>query len=430
MKRKLSVLLFILIILTGNAYTNKRTSPIKFSSLSVENGLSQSTVFDIIQDNKGFLWIATADGLNRYDGYTFTVYRNENNNPNSIQSDFIRKLFINEKGELWIGTNAGIASYDAEKDIFSTYPYKAQINSIIQPSANDLYLAANEGLLSYNIEQKAYRVLSPKGVLCENFHILAKYNNLILIGTDRGLYMMNPEDENIVLYRKELAGKNIMDICTGRKGIWIATEGDGLYYISDDGKLRNYRNDKNNPNSISSDFVRSLCFDNQHRLWVGTFVGLNIYDEVEDTFSRYYNNEIEKRSINQNSVRALYLDNQGAMWLGTFYGGLNYHHPLQNQFERIVIAYEPVWAIGTGLTASPQQAKEMHTHIRALVEQKYGTEIAYNLYILYGGSCNADNALDLLTQPDIDGALVGKASLKSEEFIGIIEAAETAVKDN
>ncbi|MBB4037284.1 signal transduction histidine kinase/ligand-binding sensor domain-containing protein/DNA-binding response OmpR family regulator [Dysgonomonas hofstadii] len=334
-KRNLSVLLLLLIVLTGNAYTNKRTPPIKFSSLSVENGLSQSTVFDIIQDKKGFLWIATADGLNRYDGYTFTVYRHENNNPNSIQSDFIRSLFINEKGELWIGTNAGIASYDSKKDIFSTYPYKAQINSIIQSSTSDLYLATSEGLLSYNIDHKTYRILSPKGILCENFHILAKYNDLILIGTDKGLYMMNPKDENIVLYRKELASKNIMDICIGRKGIWIATEGNGLYYIADDGNLKNYRNDKNDPNSISSDFVRSLCFDNQQRLWVGTFIGLNIYDEIEDTFSRYYSNEIEKRSINQNSVRTLYLDNQGAMWLGTFYGGLNYHHLLQNQFERI-----------------------------------------------------------------------------------------------
>jgi len=102
----------------------------------------------------------------------------------------------------------------------------------------------------------------------------------------------------------------------------------------------------------------------------------------------------------------------------------------KDKFEHIVIAYEPVWAIGTGKTATPQQAEEMHAYIRSLVEKKYGTELAYNLYILYGGSCNAKNALELFTQPNIDGGLIGGASLQSEEFVTIIEAAETAVKDN
>lgn len=319
----------------NNIYAEKRDPSIRFTSLSIDNGLSQSTVYDIIQDKKGFLWVATADGLNKYDGYTFTVYRHENYNHNSIQSDLIRSLFLDDKGELWVGTNSGLALYDSKKDIFHTYPYKAQINYMLQSSDSLLYLASSEGLFSFNTQQNTYRTLSEKSVLCDNFHILAKYNDLILIGTDRGLYMMSRKDENIVPFKKELLNKNIMDICPARKGIWVATEGHGLFYISDDGRIKNYKNNKNDEKSISSDFVRSLCFDDQQRLWVGTFIGLNIYDEVSDSFSRYYSNEVEKKSINQNSVRSLYLDNQGAMWVGTFYGGLNYHHPLQNQFERI-----------------------------------------------------------------------------------------------
>jgi len=106
-----------------------------------------------------------------------------------------------------------------------------------------------------------------------------------------------------------------------------------------------------------------------------------------------------------------------------------FHLP-KEQFENVIIAYEPVWAIGTGLTATPAQAEEMHAFIRSLVERKYGTEIAYNLYILYGGSCNAKNALELFTQNNVDGGLIGGASLIAEDFISIIEAAETAVKDN
>lgn len=106
-----------------------------------------------------------------------------------------------------------------------------------------------------------------------------------------------------------------------------------------------------------------------------------------------------------------------------------FHLPA-NHFEHVVIAYEPVWAIGTGETATPAQAEEMHSFIRTLVEKKYGAEMAYNTYILYGGSCNAKNALDLFSQQNVDGGLIGGASLKADDFIAIIEAGDTAVKDN
>ena len=87
--------------------------------------------------------------------------------------------------------------------------------------------------------------------------------------------------------------------------------------------------------------------------------------------------------------------------------------------ENVVIAYEPVWAIGTGKTATPQQAEEVHAFIRNLVCEKYGEDMASQLRILYGGSCNAKNASDLFAQPDIDGGLIGGASLKAEDFVSI-----------
>lgn len=92
------------------------------------------------------------------------------------------------------------------------------------------------------------------------------------------------------------------------------------------------------------------------------------------------------------------------------------------EFAKVVIAYEPVWAIGTGLTATPEQAQEMHSHIRGLVAAKYGREIADGCSILYGGSCNAKNAASLFANPDIDGGLIGGASLKAADFMGIIDA--------
>ncbi len=93
-----------------------------------------------------------------------------------------------------------------------------------------------------------------------------------------------------------------------------------------------------------------------------------------------------------------------------------------NSFNKVVIAYEPVWAIGTGVTASPEQAQEMHAFIRKLIKEKYGEETAENTTILYGGSCNPKNAQSLFSQKDVDGGLIGGASLKAMDFIGIIKS--------
>ena len=92
------------------------------------------------------------------------------------------------------------------------------------------------------------------------------------------------------------------------------------------------------------------------------------------------------------------------------------------EFSKIVISYEPVWAIGTGVNATPAQAQEMHTYIRKLIADRYNKEIADETTILYGGSCNEKNAPELFSQPDVDGGLIGGASLKAESFIGIIKA--------
>ncbi|MCK9423755.1 MAG: triose-phosphate isomerase [Bacteroidales bacterium] len=97
-------------------------------------------------------------------------------------------------------------------------------------------------------------------------------------------------------------------------------------------------------------------------------------------------------------------------------------HLAVEAFTQVVIAYEPVWAIGTGVNATPAQAQEMHAYIRQLIATKYDHETAGNTTILYGGSCNGKNAAELFSQPDVDGGLIGGASLKAEEFLQIVSA--------
>ena len=101
-------------------------------------------------------------------------------------------------------------------------------------------------------------------------------------------------------------------------------------------------------------------------------------------------------------------------------GGL--FHLDAEQIKQVVVAYEPVWAIGTGKTATPEQAQEMHAHIRSLLAGKYGKEVADEISILYGGSCKPSNAKELFACPDIDGGLIGGASLKADDFMGIVTA--------
>lgn len=96
-------------------------------------------------------------------------------------------------------------------------------------------------------------------------------------------------------------------------------------------------------------------------------------------------------------------------------------HLSKEDFSKVVIAYEPIWAIGTGETATPEQAQAMHKEIRNLIEKKYGNETAENIPILYGGSVKPDNAKELFSQPDVDGGLVGGASLNADDFVKIVE---------
>jgi triosephosphate isomerase (TIM) len=97
-------------------------------------------------------------------------------------------------------------------------------------------------------------------------------------------------------------------------------------------------------------------------------------------------------------------------------------HLSATQIVKVVIAYEPIWAIGTGVTASTQQAQDMHAFIRSLLSKQYGENIANEISILYGGSCNASNAQELFSQPDVDGGLIGGASLKADSFVAIVNA--------
>lgn len=340
--------LFIILYLQLLAVTTVlAVEPLKFKNISIDQGLSHTTVFDLLQDKGGNLWIATADGLNKYDSYLFTIYRHRHNDTLSLADNMIRCLKNDSSGLLWIGTMGGLSQYDASKNCFYNYTFieegeKIQIWDIEEIDPQRLILATNKGVRIFNKEEKA---LEAKSFL-PHLHAMALtcMDRQILVGTREGIYLYTPGSNHISPIVRDLQSFTINTIqYIPYKGFWVGTEGQGLYFIDKNFLIRkSYRHAHPQPEQrISSDFVRALCLDQEQRLWVGTFVGLNVYNAITESFDIYNHDNEDPASISQNSIRTIFADNQGGIWLGTYFCGLDYQHPLQNRFGLIRQSLKP-----------------------------------------------------------------------------------------
>lgn len=317
------------------------TEDIYFSHIGMEDGLSHSTIFAINQDKEGNLWFATYDGVNKYDGYNFTVYRHEYTNPNSIASDITRCIAIDDSDQIWVGTREGLSFYNRRKNSFSNYYYKKNginvpINSIAPIKENWLMLGTAEGILLFDIKKECFLNDTLPSLHLLKPTVLVRQGEYIYIGAEDGVYTYTLSGGKLERLISMPAGIRIHAIlCQMFSRIWMATEGDGLFmYDAKTKELKNYRYESEQ-SGLNSNYVRSLELDTENRLWVGTYSGLNIYKEATDNFSSIKSSEIQEGSLSQNSVRSIFKDSQGGMWLGTYWGGLNYYHPLCNRFQRI-----------------------------------------------------------------------------------------------
>lgn len=341
--KHIAIWLFFICIGTGSAFC-ETPEQIKFSYISINEGLSQSTVFSIDQDNRGNMWFATYDGVNKYDGYSFTVYRHDELDPNSIANDISRIIKTDSRGRVWIGTRKGLSCYDEEKDQFKNFFYtkrgeNLQVNGIAEISPDKLLISTPEGLTVFNVTEGTFT----DDFLSTSMHkliasTLCRQDNQIYIGTPQeGLYCYYISQKKLEKVTPILDSKQVQAILQqSPTHIWVATEGSGLFLINPKTKeIKNYLHSPANPKSISSNYIRSLALDAQGRLWVGTFNDLNIYHEENDSFISYSSSPVESGSLSQRSVRSIFMDSQGGMWLGTYFGGLNYYHPIRNRFRTI-----------------------------------------------------------------------------------------------
>jgi two-component system sensor histidine kinase ChiS len=285
--------------------------PVKFGSLSVEDGLSQGSVLCILQDSKGFMWFGTEDGLNRYDGYVFKIYRPEPGNPTTISNNIILALYEDSKERLWIGTNAGgMDLFDRLHEQFIHYHTNANdpasissnsVNCIYEDRSGNLWVGTGGGGLNKLVLNKSD-------------------------GASLGFVNFQNDPDNPTT----LSNNNVISIYEDHLGILrIGTAGGGLNkMIPGDNEnsppsFIHYKANPNNPDTFGLTNVMAINEDQHGTLWIGTQNGLYEFDRDKETFKRYNDNPVNDNCISHHYIRRIYKDRAGILWVGTDGGGLN-----------------------------------------------------------------------------------------------------------
>jgi len=322
---------------------------IKFDHLSLEDGLSQSIIECIIQDSQGFMWFGTEDGLNKYDGYKFTVVRQIPSNPNSLSHNYVLSIYEDRSGVFWIGTfHGGLNKFDVKTGKYTHYTRKhgdptSLSNNVVHSICEDrygmLWFATDEGLNRFDKQTSVFTVyrnipgapgsLSNNGVLV----VYEDRSGVLWAGTNGGgLNRFDRETGKFTVFKNEpgnpssLLNDVIDAIYEDRSGVlWIGSQGGGLAKFDEKtSTFTSYLNETINPSSLSNNIVRAIYEDNSGILWIGTYGGgLNRFDRETGSFTSYQNDPVNRRSISNNSIYSIFQDRSGVFWIGTYGGGLN-----------------------------------------------------------------------------------------------------------
>lgn len=337
-----------------------QTTNLKFSHITLEQGLSQSTVNAIVQDARGFIWFGTQDGLNRYDGYAVTVFKQSAADTNSLSDNSIWCLLNDARGDLWVGTLRGGANrYILSENRFIHYrssPTKAtslsedNVTSLFEDSRGNVWLGTlNGGVNRYDgTTHRFTRFLHDEAdqtSLANNtvWSMAEDHHRNLYVATWRGLSRLNLDDQKkgFVSFHhypsdsRSLAGENIRVAYVDRRGtLWIGTWGNGLDRFDDRTQsFQHFVHDPRNIHSISSNHILSIFEDSKGNLWIGTNnAGLNLFNPQTETFIRFRTDRQNPSSLNNDQVSAICEDNAGALWIGTGAGGVNVHDWRKNRF--------------------------------------------------------------------------------------------------
>ncbi|HEU4903101.1 MAG TPA: two-component regulator propeller domain-containing protein [Flavisolibacter sp.] len=346
-----------------------------FKHYQVENGLSNNAVICSLQDKRGFLWFGTKDGLNRFDGYTFKVFRHNPDEHGSIGNNFIESLYEDGSGTLWIGTEKGLYKFDALSERFEVVPAAAnlQISELAVDSQGNIWFINGFTLYRYAQKSGTLATYNPQDYF-EATGICTTPGGTVWLSTSNGFLQrfnaatnsFTPFDvfpktragskwiekiqnvnDSAILVGTSNAGLKIfstktnatrdIDLQQGHKTdlfvrsflqtapdeTWIGTESGVFVYNNRTGKAINLGKKYNDPFSLSDNAVYTFCHDKEGGVWIGTyFGGLNYYPRQFTPFKKYFP-KIGENSLSGNVVREIRKDSAGNLWIGTEDAGLN-----------------------------------------------------------------------------------------------------------
>ena len=355
----------ILLLLFFSSYqTLISQNTVVFDRISTNQGLSQGDVNAIYQDNKGFMWFGTHDGLNKYNGYEFNVYKPNPNKSNSINSNLIYAITGDDKGNLWIGTTGnGLNYYNKSTGNFKHYLHnKKDINSIANNHINVLYkdkkdllwIGTADGLDLVDLKKpkdsitfKHYNLANnkiPNSFLKNDIYsIFEDSKNQLWIGSSIGLFKLS-RDENGTIYFRLL--NSIINLPNNTTVQCITEDNFGRIIIGTGKGLFAFKSNFTEVFKIQEGFYNAVQIDSKNNIWAGSNMGLLYFDNQHHLNpptlkNRYIYDPKNAASISKNIIKSLFIDTTGILWIGTNGGGINKFDPERKQFKLVKKTLDP-----------------------------------------------------------------------------------------
>ncbi|HEY8916358.1 MAG TPA: two-component regulator propeller domain-containing protein [Chitinophaga sp.] len=347
--RRYTVIFFLLLLLPV-LRVFPQAPPYQFSHIDIDQGLSNNQVNCIFKDSKGFMWFGTISGLNRYDGYTFRIFKHDVRDSASLPDNFIERITEAPGGLLWIYARDGQHVYDPARDAFlSTQPVLQQLG-IPDTAVNDIVRDAQDGYWFIHPTNGLYYAAAGKTPALHIQHTKdsstiydnslaavtpAADNNLWLLHSNGMLEKMDGRSKRIsyrndLLYRQSKGIPQRYALLADREGdLWIYSINDaqGIWYFNQRTQAFSHYDQNSQPIRLNNNIVRGVVQDNQGRIWVGTdHGGVNIIDKQRQSIHYEVNQPENPKSLSQNSITILYKDNTGIIWVGTYKKGISYYH--------------------------------------------------------------------------------------------------------
>ncbi|WP_319501491.1 two-component regulator propeller domain-containing protein [uncultured Draconibacterium sp.] len=315
-------------------------------------GLTHNTALCLLEDQDGYIWIGTLDGLNKYDGSKIVTFKHVFGDSTSLINNHINCIVQAKNRDIWIGTANGLSKYDIQNKHFKSYQFKVDgvtvninhIRTIFEDDNHILWIGTANGIIKFDVKNETYEyvLINPEIKATENaLRIIFKdRNENILFGTDDGLFRFtNERFSEIELNVDNTEGTNLVrEIVEDDNGfLWLGTEKDGIIildYQQGSYKVRRKINSENC--QISSNTIRSIFFENSTTVWAGTFEGLNIIN-LETSSNNFDIKSCDLADdVSHKSIRDIIPDSSGGIWVATYLGGVNYYNKQKNLFSHSV----------------------------------------------------------------------------------------------